>query len=392
MKITIIGIQDILPDFSTEVRELISSCANFAGGKRHHELVESFLPENCNWVDIVVPLSGLYDQMTEQSGHWIVFASGDPLFYGIGITLKRQFPVAEFNILPTFNSLQLLAHRLMLPYGEFQTVTLTGRPWHEFDKALIQGVSRMGILTDRKNTPATMAQRMIQFNYTNYKMYYGEHLGGEEERIEELTLEDALHLDFKHPNCFFLEKTNDDIPRKGIPEQDFETLPGRPNMITKMPIRLATLAFMELHNKKVMWDVGACSGSISIESKLHAPHLKIEAFEIRDECDGIIMRNAAQFQTPGINLHIGDYLEVEKDHIEAPDVVFLGGYGGKMEEVLDDINSRIADNGTIAFNSVKEESQKRFVAWCDQNQYNINRQHSLTVDDHNTMNIIVAGK
>jgi len=392
MKITIIGISDRIPEFTRKEHILIQSTKCFAGGKRHHELVESFLPYGFCWSDITVPLSNLFNEIQNSNSDWVVFASGDPLFYGIGITLKREFQDAEINMLPDFNSLQLLAHHFQLPYGEFQTISLTGRSFEKFDQALIQGAEHLGILTDRKNTPRTIAQRMLQFGYSNYKMYYGECLGGENERVLELGLEEALELDFNYPNCFYLEKINAAIPQKGIPENDFEPLKGRPKMITKMPIRLATLALMELQNKKVMWDVGACTGSVSVEARLQHPHLKVTAFEIRPESEGIIQQNAKKLQTPGIELFIGDYLQNDKSKWEKPDAVFVGGYGGKMEAVLSDIDQHLVENGTIAFNSVSKKSHDGFTTWCEKHDYSMKNKMQVSVDEFNTITILIASK
>jgi precorrin-6Y C5,15-methyltransferase (decarboxylating) len=392
MKIVIIGISDCIPEFSEKELLLILGAKKFAGGKRHKVLVEPFLPLGHQWEDITVPLSCLFDQIRISRTDWVVFASGDPLFFGIGNTLHREFPDAQIEVFPSFNSLQILAHSIGLAYGEFHTISLTGRSFEEFDKALIQGAAKMGVLTDRKNTPRSISQRMLDFGYANYSMYYGECLGGEDERVLKISLEEALDLDYRHPNCFFLEKKDNKIPLKGIPERLFEPLEGRPNMITKMPIRLTTLALMELQDKKVLWDVGACTGSVSIEARLHYPQLKIKAFEIRRESEGIIQRNAQQFQTPGIDLYIGDFLQTEKTKIEKPDAVFLGGYGGKMDQVLDDIHLHLKDGGIIAFNSVSDKSKQGFLSWANKHEYEISNNMLITVDQFNPITILIAKK
>lgn len=392
MQITIIGIYDKKPEFSAEQQTAISETRLFAGGKRHYELIKRWLPENACWVDITVPLSNFFDKVKKFGENWLVFASGDPLFFGIGNTLKRELPDANFVFYPVFNSLQLLAHRFGINYGEFKTVSLTGRDWHAFDKALLHGEKRLAILTDRKNTPATIAQRMLEFGYNNYRMFYGQCLGGENERIVELSLQGAATFPFSHPNCFFLEMTEDRIPRKGIPETDFEILEGRPKMITKMAIRMLTLAALQLHNKKLFWDVGACTGSVSIEARLHFPDVKVVAFEKRKESLEIIKKNARKFQTPGIQLFIGDYAEMDKVNQEQPDAVFLGGYGGKMEVILNDVNAHLLHGGIIVFNSVSEQSENSFLCWARKNNYQLQIQQKLAVDEHNPISILAIKK
>ena len=392
MKITVIGIYDREPEFSPEINAIIGENTNFAGGKRHYGLVKKWLPAGAEWVPVTVPLETLFNKMKGKPENWVIFASGDPLFFGIGNTLKREFPAAELTFFPVFNSLQLLGHRFGINYGEFKTVSLTGRDWHAFDRALLSGEKRLGILTDRKHTPATIAQRMLEYGYDNYQICYGECLGGHNERTAELSLPEALTTDFHHPNCFFLEKTDNRIPPKGIPEQAFETLEGRPNMITKTAVRLATLAALEFQDKNVFWDIGACTGSISIETRLHFPHVDVVAFEKRKESREIIRKNARKFKAPGIRLFTGDYLEIEKDSLEKPDAVFLGGYNGKMEQILDDVNRRLTTGGMLVFNSVREKSRACFLDWGKKNSYAIRFNQVLTVDNHNPISIMALKK
>jgi len=392
MKIHIIGMQDTAPILSEKDRRIIANCKHFAGGKRHRELVDDILPTDAHWHNITVPLKALFDAITAAPELWCVFASGDPLFYGIAITLKKQFPQADISVQPTFNSLQLLAHRLQLPYGEYHMVTLTGRPWQAFDAALMDNKAMISLLTDRKKTPLTIAQRMLEAGYDNYIMHLGEKMGGKDERVRSLSLDEACTVDFQHPNCIFLEQTISKPLIKGIVESDFETLPGRPKMITKMPIRLTTLALMHLHNHKVMWDVGACSGSISIETRLNYPHLDVVPFEIRPECDGIIRRNAKTFRVPGLVPIIGDFKAVDKDALACPDAVFLGGYGGDMRAVFEVIDHYLVAGGLVAFNAVSEKSINAFESCVQAFNYSMIIKTVVGVDAHNPITIMTAEK
>lgn len=171
----IIGISDDRNQFlSPEIRNLVSQGKVFSGGKRHHELVHAYLPEDAVWIDITVPLDAVFCRYEEHS-EIIVFASGDPLFFGFANTVMRKLPSAKIILFPTFNSLQMLAHRILLPYQEMQTLSLTGRPWDAFDSALIRGDKLIGVLTDREKTPATIAARMLEYGYDNYRMTVGKH-------------------------------------------------------------------------------------------------------------------------------------------------------------------------------------------------------------------------
>jgi precorrin-6Y C5,15-methyltransferase (decarboxylating) len=393
LKINLIGLSDEKhPAFSDEIQSVIDGHQKFAGAARHRLLVKALLPENHLWIDVEVPLQPFINQIGEMDGEWVVFASGDPLFFGIGNTLKRHYPQALINIFPSMNSLQMLAHRLQVNYGEYRTVSLTGRPWNLFDSCLIQGEKRLAILTDRQKTPSVIAQRMVDFGYQNYTMHVGERLGGEFEKATSLPIENIVNQTFSHPNCLLLEKNDDRLPAKGIHESLFTSLPGRPKMITKMPVRLTTLAMMALHNKTVLWDVGSCTGSIAIEAKLWAPHLQVVAFEKRLNSREIIANNCQRFGTPGIDIVIDDFSQINHADYPQPDAVFLGGYGGDMDNILNIININIKPEGIIAFNAVSHDSSAQFEQWLMDHDYSLEACTTLTVDDHNPITVIVGKK
>ena len=435
LRFIVIGITDNpQPWFPPEVMEIIRQGKAFSGGRRHHEIVMPLLPPDAEWIDITVPLEKVFEQyrslpQTPPQGRGfrphedlslpfgkeegrgenslplgkgegmglIVFASGDPIFFGFANTLRREFPEAEIKVYPTFNSLQMLAHRLVLPYHDMRIVSLTGRPWPEFDRALIERTPKIGILTDKEHTPAAIAQRMIEYGYTYYNMYVGEHLGNPDlERVTALSLEEAAQRTFAMPNCVIIRSKEQGARGKeqgargkgqeecfrqndkrtanvsscslplapcslpltrpfGLTDSSFALLDGREKMITKMPIRLLTLQALDLPHRHVLWDIGFCTGSVSIEARLQFPHLHIEAFEVRPECEAIIHENMRRHGAPGIGVHIGDFCSVCCDDIateKTPDAVFIGGHGGRLKEIMAKVLQYLTPDGVIVMNSV----------------------------------------
>ena len=345
---TVIGMTDEREVwFPPQIRDVIAKGRVFSGGKRHHEIVASLLPEGARILfhpDVVV------------------FASGDPLFFGFANTLRRELPEAEITVYPSFNSLQLLAHRMQLPYADMRTVSLTGRPWDGFDEAVIRGERLIGALTDRQKTPAMIARRLRDYGYDNYRMTVGECLGNQaSERVRTFaSLDEAAAADCAFPNSLILERTALRPHPFGLPEQDFALLDGRVNMITKMPIRLLTLSRLDLAQRTSFWDVGFCTGSVSIEARLQFPQLKVTSFEIREAGRELMEKNARKFGAPGIHAIIGDFLEADLSGLPAPDAVFIGGHGGRLPEMLRRIDSVLLPGGVIVFNAVSEESQQLF--------------------------------
>lgn len=391
-KYYIIGITDDAElEPTSAVLKIIAENKVFSGGLRHHQLVEKFLPSGATWIDITVPLDGVFDAYKAHQ-EIVVFASGDPLFFGFAGTVQRRDPEAVIEVFPTFNSLQLLAHRSLLPYEGMRTLSLTGRPWKRFEQALIEGEPLMGVLTDRNKTPNTIAQRMLDYGYNNYRMIVGENLGNALERVAEYSIEEVAQRSFSMPNCLILKLTHPRHRPLGIPESDFALLDGRAKMITKMPIRLLSLAALDLRSHQTLWDVGFCTGSVSIEAKLQFPHLEIVSFEQREAGRALMETNTRRFGTPGITAVIGDFMEMDLTGYPRPDAVFIGGHGGQLVSMIQRIDSYLTEGGVVVFNSVSPESREAFHEGAESCKWQIVSSQHITLDEHNPITILKAVK
>lgn len=391
-KFTVIGISDSRKQFfSPEIQQRIAAGRVFSGGKRHYEIVQELLPPQAVWIEITVPLQPVLEEYRKYP-EITVFASGDPLFFGFGNTLKREFPDARTEIFPSFNSLQMLAHHFLLPYSAMRNVSLTGREWDEFDQALINGESMIGVLTDRRKTPAIIASRMLDYGYDNYDLYLGEQIGNESQaRFRKMTIQAAATLnDLTFPNALILKQTRKRFRPFGIPDNCFSLLDGRAAMITKMPVRLTTLSLLELHNRRSFWDIGFCTGSVSIEAKLQFPHLEVTSFEVRPQGKALMEDNSRKMGTPGIRIYIGDFLEAPLEQFAAPDAVFIGGHNGHLCEIVQRVHQVLKPGGIIVFNSVSEDSKALFEKAVSIAGMTIDKEIRLTADHHNPILIMQA--
>lgn len=349
------------------------------------------LPDRHEWIEVTVPLQEVYGQYRRHSDI-VVFASGDPLFYGFGSTLQREFPEAEIRVYPSFNSLQMLAHRLVLPYHDMVCTSVTGRPWKGLDDALIAGHRLIGVLTDRRKGPAEIAERMLRYGYDNYTMTVGESLGNDEcERVSgNMSLTEASSVTVSYPNCVILRMTHLRPRRLGIPEGEFHHLDGREKMITKMPVRLLSLSMLDLGSRHTLWDVGFCTGSVSIEARRQFPHLDITAFERREECRRLLRLNCERHGTPDITGVIGDFFETDLTAYPRPDAVFIGGHGGRLAEMIERVYSVMQPGGVIVFNSVSPETCLTFERTVTALGHTIAERHHITIDTHNPITILKA--
>ncbi|UZJ36477.1 precorrin-6y C5,15-methyltransferase (decarboxylating) subunit CbiE [Prosthecochloris sp. SCSIO W1103] len=396
-RITVVGLTDNPdPELTEDARLAVSQHRVFAGGERHRGIVASILPHDSDWITIKPPIGKVLVAFKEEPGPILAFTSGDPLFYGFGATLQKAFPDAVYTYYPSFHSLQLLAHRCRMPYQSMRYASLTGRGWQELDCALIEGAQLIGVLTDRRKTPAVVAKRMLDFGFSEYTMIVGEALGGAEERVCEYGLEDAVRLSFHELNCIILSAFQPHVKLFGIPDSTFEGLRGRPNMITKMPVRLATLSRLGLVNARNFWDIGFCTGSVSVEARLLFPEIDITAFEKRSECSVLLEHNSKKCSAPGIRQVMGDFFLQEHSAYtgdqETVDAVFIGGHGGRLEEMFACIDPLLSIGGRVVINAVQSESLEQFHQQAGQYNYRIFEDMKIAVDEFNVITVAAAEK
>ncbi|WP_299778787.1 precorrin-6y C5,15-methyltransferase (decarboxylating) subunit CbiE [uncultured Formosa sp.] len=378
------------PKWSDDVLELIQKSTVFSGGKRHYELVKSFLPKIHTWIEISGKMDALIQHYKTIEVSIVVFASGDPFFYGFGNTLQRLLPNTKLKAFPYFNSIQLLCHKTQTNYNNLKSISVHGRDWSALDEALINRTKLIGVLTDNKKTPAVIAKRMLQYGFDNYSITIGEALDGNEEHIEQLDLSACTPQTHNALNCVLLKQLTPKNKPFGIPDAAFIPLENRANMITKMPIRLSTISALALQNKNVFWDIGACTGSVAIEAKQQFPHLKIVAFEKRGVCTTIIQQNAERFSTPGIEIVIDDFFNLNLNDFPMPDVVFIGGHGGRLKELIETVYQL---NPLVRFvtNAVRDTSSSVFIETLTDLNYAIST-NSIQLNDHNKISIHTAEK
>ncbi len=388
----VLGIGNKKPVFTNRQLNFIKNTTVFSGGKRHLELVKEFLPENYEWIFIKSPMEELFEQYENIASEILVFASGNPLFYGFANTLRNKYPEAEIYIEPYFSSIQLLANKTGTNSNELVTVSVHGRTWRALDVAIMEQRPLIGVLTDKSKNPRTIAKRLLKFGFDNYKISIGEDLEGTQERVQTLSLSEAVQDDYHHLNCVLLHKEKVKARQFGIKDKEFLGLPGRPKMITKMPIRLTSLHLLEVMNSKVFWDIGFCTGSVSIEAKLKNPNLEIVAFEKRSECNEIILENQRKFGVPGIEIVMGDFFEQDLAKYKKPDTIFVGGHGGRLSELLNKLDGIVSSDAKIVMNTVQESSKITFKQSCENLNWELVEEMDMVLDSHNPISLLKAIK
>ncbi|MTI33553.1 precorrin-6y C5,15-methyltransferase (decarboxylating) subunit CbiE [Xanthovirga aplysinae] len=367
------------------LRSLLQKYRYFVGGKRHYEMVQPWLPSHHEWIFIQGDMLALRNKLSALQQKVLCFVSGDPYFYGFGNTLKKWFPTAEVESYPWFSSIQTLAHRFGLNQNDLQTVSVHGRSWQLLDAALVKQIPLIGVLTDEKKNPTTIAQRMLHWGINFYDMYVGENLDSSKECLQRLTLEEAAGKSFGPLNCVLLKRNTAFVQR---PRVDLKTLEGRPNMMTKLPIRLLNIHFLAPEPGDVFWDVGACTGSIGIEFKKKEAQSEVWAFEIREKCRELIPENFKNQLTGPVETVIGDVLEHKFAGFPLPNKVFIGGHGGRLEELLNIIAGMLQPQSRVVMNTIKAESREIFLDFVQRKGWKLLADERLKYNEHNEISVL----
>jgi len=302
-----------------------------------------------------------------------LIAAGDPMFFGIGRLVIERFGQESAEIFPDLSSMQVAFSRVKETENNALMISLHGGPdpkkrrKREYEIAelpyLLKRHDKIGILTDRDNGPDKIAK---EISGADAQIYVCEKIGYDDEKIIKGSPEEIAAMTFEYPNVVIItsaiaQKCNsavgarrprpDPDPVFGLKENEIEHSRG---LITKDEVRAVTIHKLRLPCKGVFWDIGAGSGSVSIEAARLCPGLRIYAVEKSDEQAENINVNINKFSASNIEMIKGGAPEILKS-LPAPDRVFIGGSGGKLGDIVAAINNKM-DSGIVVINAVTIET------------------------------------
>ncbi len=335
--------------FSQRALDLIGEAGLLMGGQRQLDLFPQFAGEK---MVIGSNLGQVVERLKKPDGKMVVLASGDPLFFGIGRYLLRNLPEADFEFVPNVTSVQYAFAKIREPWDDAVFISAHGRGFKGAVDRIVAN-DKAAVLTDDVNTPAAIATELIERGRGGYAAYLCENLGTEEEKIIATDVKGLQQIEAAPLNVLILIKeyeTEGDeyVPTLGIPDEEFATVK---KLITKEEVRVVTLAKLKLRHDMCLWDIGAGSGSVSIEADHLLPNGHIFAIERNEQCIGFIKENLNKFNARNVTLVEGmapDCLETLPD----PDRVFIGGSGGNLYEILETVDQRLAADGRVVLNAV----------------------------------------
>ena len=285
----------------------------------------------------------------------VVLASGDPNYYGLARKLMTVIDPTLVTIHPSPTVVQQAFARLKTGWEQTEAVSLHGRDqqtafWNALFRAShFPGSGYLAVYTDQENPPAVIAKRLLGRGQPNWRMFVFEDLGTQDECHSVWTLFEAKTRKFSLLNLVVLECLKRPNPIfLGMQESAYIHEAG---LITKREIRLVTLGLLELRPFHTLWDLGAGSGSISIEAASIMPHGSIWAVEKSPLRSEQIAANRAFFGATQVEI-IEDDAQAAMTHLPPPDRIFIGGGGEHLADIIGAASRKLQPKGLIVTNVV----------------------------------------
>lgn len=360
-KIHVVGVSDSLLELANIPKDILSADRLIIAARKHHLSLQHFSRRT----ESITPLQHALHHIEEElkKADVLVLASGDPLFYGIGTTLLHHFPTDQILFYPCISSMQRACSLLKTSWDDAHLLSLHGRGSGHIPGRFLHYAKSIA-LTDQHNSPAHIAEAILTYLeliqaedlIDHITMMVVENIGATAENIFKGTLRETRQTHFSPLNvvCCLNDKVIEQRSVFGLCEKDIQHSRG---LITKDEVRAASLHRLHLPATGVFWDIGAGSGSISIEAARLAPQLTIYAIEHKDEEIANIKANIRTFgcyNVIPVQGRASDVMEI----LPHPERVFVGGSGGELETIIARSAAVLPEKGRILVNSVLEKTAK----------------------------------
>ena len=217
---------------------------------------------------------------------------------------------------------------------------------------------KVGLFTTDNCGPAEVAAALLDRRIDYFTAYVCENLGARDERVTRGTLAEIADQEFDPLNVMILVRDPNapDRPREAVgrrlfgnPDEAFLQSKPKQGLLTPAEVRAIALAQMDIAPSSIVWDIGAGSGSVSIEAAQMASDGAVYAIEMDAEDHGLIRQNADRFRVSNVNAVLGRAPK-RSTELPDPDAVFIAGGGREVTRIAEVAYSRLRRGGRLVVN------------------------------------------
>lgn len=371
----IIGVLDSgAASLSAEALQRLRSARMVIGNRRTLQLFANELAADAELRDLTGNLNRSPEWIREAQQSNIpcaVLATGDPLCHGIATYLLSRLCIDAFDILPNVSTIQLACARLSLPWQDLKICSVHSRDAGEWRddaspehglytlRSALSAHDRLAVLTSPDNSPDRIARMMLSCGLADkFQIAVVEQLEMPDERVVSgLPVNALAEQRFADPNVVLLWRTQ---PRQhpvlfGHADRSFQQRSPEKGLITKREVRAVSLARMQLRANSVVWDIGAGSGSLGLEAARLSRDGFVYAIEKNPDDVSNCRANQQAMGLHNYRVQLGK-APAGLDDWPEPDAVFVGGSGGELARLIQQIIQRLKPGGCCVMNFVTVEN------------------------------------
>lgn len=261
-----------------------------------------------------------------------ILLSGDTGFYSGAKKLKERLTEVcsdQIKIYPGISSLSYLASKVGVSWEDAKILSLHGK-----DMNFVQTIHRHSktfLLLGGKDTGRHFYETLLEYGLGDVQVHVGCQMSYEEEKILSGKLYEMKAEDFEGL-CAVLVENPSYCKAAGMHLKDEEFLRGKVPM-TKSEVRSVSIAELELTEDAIVYDIGAGTGSVSIEIARAGEQIRVYAIEKNPEGVELIDQNRKKFRTDGVRI-IEGFAPQALEELETPTHAFVGGSSGNLREIV----------------------------------------------------------
>ena len=331
-KVSIVGVGLGLSTITREAEEAIAQAEVLIGARRTLEIVSGLVagvPKRLYSHYLPKDISDAI--AAENAERFAVLVSGDIGFYSAATKLADALSMYDLHFVPGISTVNAFFARLKLPWQDAAFVSAHG---HETD---IVGIIRRNRLTFclTGNNINALGTALCEAGFGRVTTHIVENLGTDTERVYETTADELAHAKFQSMTVLlFVNEAFDDRTPFGLPDSRFSRLSGIP--MTKGETRAVVMSKLDLRPASICWDIGAGTGSVTVEMALSAYRGHVYAVERRTEAIPLIKQNCMSFHIGNVTAICGE-APVALEPLPAPNAVCTGGSGGLLDEIISSV-------------------------------------------------------
>ena len=267
-----------------------------------------------------------------------LLVSGDSGFFSLTKSIQHQLMAhGSVEILPGLSSMQYLCAKCGQSYDDAYILSLHGRSGNILGAASYH--KKVFALTGGTHTVQSICQDLVNAGLGHLPIYVGEDLGAAQERISAGTARELALQSYSDLAVLLVLNPNAVDCQKALRDRDF--VRGEVPM-TKQEVRWTAVNLLDLQKNDIVYDIGAGTGSVSIEMARHACQGLVCAIERKDAGLSLIEQNRLALGAGNV-IPVSGYAPEALEGLPTPDAVFIGGSGGELPEILAVLKQRNPD-------------------------------------------------